>query len=364
MEIFKYMENYDYEQLVFCQDKTSGLKAIIAIHDTTLGPALGGTRMWTYDSEAAAIEDALRLAKGMTYKNAAAGLNLGGGKTVIIGDPKKDKNEAMFRAFGRYIQGMNGRYITAEDVGTTVADMDLIHQETKFVTGISPEFGSSGNPSPVTAFGVYRGIKAAAKEAFGSDSLEGKTIAVQGVGNVAYTLCEHLHREGANLIVTDINKESVNRAVEAFNAKAVDPNDIYEVKCDIYAPCALGATINDETIPLLKAKVVAGAANNQLKESRHGDVLREKGIVYAPDFVVNAGGVMNIADELNGYNKERALKKVETIYDNVMKVFEIARRDNIGTHIAAERMAEERIQTIKQSRSQFLLNSQHILQNK
>lgn len=364
MEIFKYMENYDYEQLVFCQDKTSGLKAIIAIHDTTLGPALGGTRMWTYDSEAAAIEDALRLAKGMTYKNAAAGLNLGGGKTVIIGDPKKDKNEAMFRAFGRYIQGLNGRYITAEDVGTTVADMDLIHQETKFVTGISPEFGSSGNPSPVTAFGVYRGIKAAAKEAFGSDSLEGKTIAVQGVGNVAYTLCEHLHREGANLIVTDINKESVNRAVEAFNAKAVDPNDIYEVKCDIYAPCALGATINDETIPLLKAKVVAGAANNQLKESRHGDVLREKGIVYAPDFVVNAGGVMNIADELNGYNKERALKKVETIYDNVMKVFEIARRDNIGTHIAAERMAEERIQTIKQSRSQFLLNSQHILQNK
>ncbi|QDP40548.1 Leu/Phe/Val dehydrogenase [Radiobacillus deserti] len=364
MEIFKYMETYDYEQLVFCQDKTSGLKAIIAIHDTTLGPALGGTRMWTYASEEAAIEDALRLAKGMTYKNAAAGLNLGGGKTVIIGDPRKDKNEAMFRAFGRYIQGLNGRYITAEDVGTTVADMDLIHQETNFVTGISPEFGSSGNPSPVTAFGVYKGIKAAAKEAFGSDSLEGKTIAVQGVGNVAYTLCEHLHREGASLIVTDINKESVNRAVEAFNAKAVDPDDIYEVECDIYAPCALGATINDETIPLLKAKVVAGAANNQLKESRHGDVLREKGIVYAPDFVINAGGVMNIADELNGYNKERALKKVETIYDNLMKVFDIAKRDNIGTHVAAERMAEERIQTIKQSRSQFLLNGQHILRNK
>ncbi|MYL59532.1 leucine dehydrogenase, partial [Virgibacillus halodenitrificans] len=222
MEIFTYMEKYDYEQLVFCQDKSSGLKAIIAIHDTTLGPALGGTRMWTYSSEEEAIEDALRLAKGMTYKNAAAGLNLGGGKTVIIGDPKKDKNPEMFRAFGRYIQGLNGRYITAEDVGTTVQDMDLIHMETDFVTGISAEAGSSGNPSPVTAYGVYKGMKAAAKEAFNDDSLEGKTIAVQGVGNVAYALCEYLHKEGAKLIVTDINKGAVERAVEAFNATAVD----------------------------------------------------------------------------------------------------------------------------------------------
>src|SRR4051794_27914629 len=233
MEIFKYLEQYDYEQVVFCQDKQSGLKAIIAIHDTTLGPALGGTRMWTYASEEAAIEDALRLAKGMTYKNAAAGLNLGGGKTVIIGDPRKDKNEAMFRALGRYIQGLNGRYITAEDVGTTVADMDLIHEETDYVTGLS---GSSGNPSPVTAYGIYKGIKAAAKEAYGDDSLEGKTIAVQGVGNVAFALCGHLHKEGAKLIVSDINKEAVNRAVEAFGATAVDPNDIYDVDCDIYAP--------------------------------------------------------------------------------------------------------------------------------
>lgn len=364
MEIFKYLEKFDYEQVVFCQDKQSGLKAIIAIHDTTLGPALGGTRMWTYASEEAAIEDALRLAKGMTYKNAAAGLNLGGGKTVIIGDPRKDKNEAMFRAFGRYIQGLNGRYITAEDVGTTVADMDLIHEETDYVTGISPAFGSSGNPSPVTAFGVYRGMKAAAKEAFGSDSLEGKVVAVQGVGNVAYTLCQYLHEEGAQLIVTDINKEAVNRAVEAFGALAVDPDEIYGVECDIYAPCALGATINDETIPQLKAKVIAGSANNQLKDTRHGDIIHEMGIVYAPDYVINAGGVINVADELYGYNQERAMKKVEQLYSTIEKVIEISKRDGIPTYVAADRMAEERIERIRNSRSQFLQNGHHILSHR
>jgi leucine dehydrogenase len=361
MELFKNMEIYDYEQIVFCQDKNSGLKAIIAIHDTTLGPALGGTRMWTYESEEEAIIDAMRLARGMTYKNAAAGLNLGGGKTVIIGDPRKDKSPEMFRAFGRYIQGLNGRYITAEDVGTTVEDMDLIHMETDFVTGISPEFGSSGNPSPVTAYGVYKGMKAAALEAFGSDSLEGKTVAVQGVGNVAYTLCEYLHKEGAKLIVTDINKAAVERAVEAFGAKAVDPNDIYDVDCDIYAPCALGATINDNTITRLKAKVVAGSANNQLKSTEHGDILFEKGIVYAPDYVINAGGVINVADELNGYNQTRAMKKVEGIYDSLLRVFEISKRDNIPTYVAADRMAEERIESVRKSRGQFLLNGLHTL---
>ncbi len=361
MKIFSYMEQYDYEQLLFCQDEVSGLKAIIAIHDTTLGPALGGTRMWTYESEDAAIEDALRLARGMTYKNAAAGLNLGGGKTVIIGDPRKDKNEEMFRAFGRYIQGLNGRYITAEDVGTTVADMDLIHEETDYVTGISPAFGSSGNPSPVTAYGVYRGMKAAAKEAFGSDSLEGKTIAVQGVGNVAYNMCRHLHEEGAKLIVTDINKEAVQRAVEEFGAKAVDTEEIYGVDCDIFAPCALGAIINDQTISQIKAKVIAGAANNQLKETRHGDAIHEMGIVYAPDYVINAGGVINVADELYGYNSERAMKKVEQVYNNVERVIEIAKRDHVPTYVAADRMAEERIEKMRRSRSQFLQNGQHIL---
>lgn len=362
MQLFDYMEAYDYEQLVLCQDKTSGLKAIIAIHDTTLGPALGGTRMWTYATEDAAIEDALRLAKGMTYKNAAAGLDLGGGKAVIIGDPRKDKNQEMFRVFGRYIQGLNGRYITAEDVGTTTKDMDLIHLETNFVTGTSPVTPeAAGNPSPITAYGIYNGMKAAAKEAFGSDVLEGKTIAVQGVGNVAYALCEYLHQEGAHLIVTDINKEAVKRAVENFNAKAVSPDEIYSVDCDIYSPCALGAVINDQTIPQFKAKVIAGSANNQLAEERHGDIIHELGITYAPDYVINAGGVINVADELAGYNKERALKKVGIIYQNLERVFEISGRDHIPTSIAANRMAEERINNARKSRSQFLLNEQHIL---
>jgi len=347
--------------LVFCQDKNSGLKAIICIHDTTLGPALGGTRMWNYETEEEAIEDAIRLGHGMTYKNAAAGLNLGGGKTVIIGDPLKDKNEEMFRAFGRFIQGLNGRYITAEDVGTTVADMDLIHEETDFVTGISPAFGSSGNPSPVTAYGIYIGMKAAALEAFGDDSLEGKTITVQGVGNVAYTLCKHLHEEGAKLIVTDINQDAVQRAVNDFGAVAVAPNDIYSQEADIFAPCAMGAIINDETIPQLKVKVVAGSANNQLKEERHGDELEARGIVYAPDFVINSGGVINVADELYGYNNERAMKRVETIYDSITRIFEISKRDGIPSYIAAERMAEERINRVRNSRSQFLRNGHDIL---
>ncbi|EGL83414.1 Glu/Leu/Phe/Val dehydrogenase dimerization region [Caldalkalibacillus thermarum TA2.A1] len=364
MKLFEYMEKYDYEELLFCQDKVSGLKAIICIHDTTLGPALGGCRMWTYDSEEEAIEDALRLARGMTYKAAAAGLNLGGGKSVIIGDPRKDKSEALFRSFGRFVQGLNGRYITAEDVGTTVEDMDIIHEETDYVTGISPAFGSSGNPSPVTAYGVYKGMKATAKQAWGDDSLEGKTIAVQGVGNVAYNLCRYLHEEGARLIVTDINKEAVRRAVEAFGAEAVDPDDIYSVECDIFAPCALGGVINDETIPKLKARVIAGAANNVLREERHGDLLHEMGFYYAPDYVINAGGLINVADELLGYNRDRAMKKVETIYDNVEKVFEISRRDNIPTYRAADRMAEERIQAIKNARSTFLQNPKNILNMK
>jgi len=361
MELFKYMEKYDYEQLVICQDQASGLKAIIAIHDTTLGPALGGCRMWTYASEEEAIEDALRLARGMTYKNAAAGLNLGGGKTVIIGDPFKDKNEEMFRALGRFIQGLNGRYITAEDVGTTVLDMDIIHEETNYVTGISPAFGSSGNPSPVTAYGVYLGIKASAKEAFGSEELAGKKIAVQGLGNVAYTLCEYLHKDGADLIVTDINEAAIKRVVETFGATVVAPNDIYAVEADIFAPCALGAIINDTTIPQFKFKIIAGSANNQLQESRHGQILHDKGIVYAPDYVINAGGVINVADELYGYNRERAFKRVESIYDSLLKIYEISKVENIPTYLAANRLAEERIIRVSKSRSKFLKNEKSIL---
>lgn len=256
---------------------------------------------------------------------------------------------------------MNGRYITAEDVGTTEEDMDIIHQETDFVTGISATYGSSGNPSPATAFGVYRGMKAAAKAAFGSDSLNGRTVAVQGVGNVSFTLCKYLHEEGARLIVTDINKEAVSRAVEAYGATAVDPGEIIQADCDIYAPCALGATINDESLPLLRAKVVAGAANNQLKEPRHGDALHEMGIVYAPDYVINAGGVINIADELNGYNKERAFKQIAKIYDSITRVLEISQLSGIPAYAAADQLAEERISLLRNSRSTFLRNGQHAL---
>lgn len=361
MNVFSGMIAHDYEQVIFCQDRTSGLKAVIAIHDTTLGPALGGTRMWNYETEEAAVEDVLRLSRGMTYKNAAAGLNLGGGKAVIIGDARTDKNPEMFRAFGRYIQGLNGRYITAEDVGTTVEDMDIIHQETDYVTGISQAFGASGNPSPVTAYGVYVGMKAAAKAGLGTESLSGKTIAVQGVGNVAYHLCKHLHEEGVQLIVTDIHQPSVKRAVDEFGARAVDPTEILQVDCDILAPCALGGVLNEDTLPMIKAKVIAGAANNQLNTNEDGERLQQMGIAYAPDYVINAGGVMNVADELNGYNRERAFKKVETIFDNVSRVFEIAKTEQIATYRAADRMAEERIERMRYSGGKFLQNGYHIL---
>lgn len=361
MKILEAMKQYDYEQLVFCQDESSGLKAIIAIHDTTLGPALGGIRMWSYATEEEAIVDALRLARGMTYKNAVSGLNLGGGKTVIIGDARTDKSEAMFRALGRYVEGLNGRYITAEDVGTTEEDMNNIFMETSYVTGVSPAFGSSGNPSPVTAFGVYQGMKAVTKIAYGSDSLEGKKIAIQGVGNVAYHLCKYLHEEGAKLIVTDIYEPNVERAVRDFGATSVHPDEIYDVDCDIFSPCALGAIINDETIDRLRCKIIAGSANNQLKEDRHGDLLEQKGIYYAPDYVINAGGVINVADELYGYNRERAMTKVKGIYDTIEKVFEIAKRDGIPSYQAADRLAEERIESLRKSRNMFVQKERHVL---
>ncbi len=340
MKIFDLLEQYDYEQLVFCQDKSTGLKAIIAIHDTTLGPALGGTRFWNYESEEEAIIDVLRLARGMTYKSAAAGLNLGGGKAVIIGDPDKLKSEELFRVFGRFVDGLAGRYITAEDMNIKTQDLAYVNEETDFVVGLE---GKSGDPSPVTAFGVFRGILAAADEVFGSADLTGKVVAVQGLGAVGYNLCKFLHEAGAKLIVTDIKKASIERVVNEMGATAVAPDEIFSVECDIFAPCAMGAVINDFTIDQLKCKVVAGAANNQLAEDRHGDMLREKGILYVPDFVINAGGVINVFEELKGYNRERAMSRAANIYDAVKRVFEISKRDNIPTHVAANRMAEERI---------------------
>ena len=347
MGIFEQMEKYGHEQLVFCYDKASGLKAIIGVHDTTLGPALGGTRFWAYEQEEEAITDVLRLSRGMSYKNAAMGLNLGGGKAVIWGNPREDKSEELFRAFGKFVQSLHGRYITAEDVGTNVEDMNYVLMETDSVVGRGDV---SGDPSPVTAFGVYRGMKAAARIAFGSESLKGRTVAVQGLGKVGYHLCEHLNDEGAKLVVTDIIAENVARVVKEFGAVAVSADQIYGVDCDIYAPCALGATVNDETIPQFKCKVIAGAANNQLKEPRHGEVLRDKGILYAPDFVINGGGVINVAEEFNpsGYNRDRAYARVATIYDKLMRVFRIAQEQQISTARAADVMAEERIHKIHQ----------------
>ena len=350
-KLFERLELDDYEQVVFNYDEASGLKAIIAIHDTTLGPALGGTRIWNYDSEEEALNDVLRLSKGMTYKSAAAGLNLGGGKAVIIGDPEEIKSEELWRAYGRFVQSLNGRYITAEDVNTTVDDMEIVAEETGFVTGLP---STSGDPSPVTALGTFHGIRAAAEEVYGSDDLSGKVVAVQGVGHVGQNLVRHLKKAGADVVITDIKQENIDAVVEEFGVKVVEPGKIYSVNCDIFAPCALGAVINDDTIPQLKCDIVAGAANNVLEEKRHGDMLEEKGIAYAPDYVINAGGVINVYDELIGYNRERALRRTKNIFDNIKKVFKISNRDNIPTYEAADIMAEERIENIGNVRRNYI----------
>ncbi|MEY4568228.1 MAG: hypothetical protein RLY14_3198 [Planctomycetota bacterium] len=346
----------EHEQVVFCHNKDVGLKAIIAIHNTALGPALGGTRMWNYKNEEEALIDVLRLSKGMTFKAACSGLNLGGGKAVIIGDPKTQKSEALFRAFGRFVNSLNGRYITAEDVGTTVREMEYVFMETPWVTGIPKAFGGSGDPSPYTAHGVLMGVKASVKEKMDQDSLKGVRVAVQGLGNVGYHLVEYLAKEQAVITVTDIDAEKCKKVASQFGAKAVSPDEIISQEVDVFSPCALGAVINDQSITKLKSKIVCGGANNQLAESRHGDMLREMGILYAPDYVTNAGGLMNVFVELEGYSPDRALDKTVQVYDNLMQVFAIAKRDGIGTHVAADRMAEERIALIgklKQSHQGF-----------
>ncbi len=350
--VLELMEEEDYEQVVFNYDETSGLKAIICIHDTTLGPALGGTRMWNYDSEEEALIDVLRLARGMTYKAAAAGLNLGGGKAVVIGDAEEDKSEELWRSFGRFVQSLQGRYITAEDVNTTVNDMAFVNEETDYVTGLP---GTSGDPSPVTAYGVYQSMKASVEEVYGTTDLSGKKVAVQGVGSVGYYLCEYLYEEGARLIVTDIKEERVKRVQKEFEAKAVETDEIYGVDCDIFAPTALGAVINDDTIPQLTCDIVCGGANNVLAEERHGDILDEKDILYAPDYVANAGGLMNVYQELQGYDKEKAMNRATGIFDNIKNVYEISKRDNIPTYKAADILAEERIEKIKNVRSNHII---------
>jgi leucine dehydrogenase len=343
VDIFESMRAFGHEQLLLSHDPSCGYYGIIAIHDTTLGPALGGTRFWQYRNTEEAVTDALRLARGMTYKAAVAGINLGGGKSVILGDNRRVDREALFRAHGRFVETLNGRYITAEDIGTSPTDMEYIKLETDHVAGL---LGLSGDPSPVTAYGVYVGMKAAAKARWGGDTLEGKTVAVQGVGNVAYHLCRHLHGDGVRLIATDIRPEKVKRVVDEFGARAVDPEAIYDQTADVYAPCALGATINDETIPRLKVQIIAGAANNQLAEDRHGDELEKREVLYAPDYVINGGGVINVYGELNRWPAERSLKKAGEIYETLLRIFEIARTERIPTYRAADRLAEQRLAAV------------------
>jgi leucine dehydrogenase len=342
-QLFELMSEMGHEQVVMCHDKASGYRSVIAIHDTTLGPALGGARFWKYGSDEEAIVDALRLSRGMTYKNAVAGLNLGGGKAVIIGDNRTTQRELLFRAHGRFVDSLGGRYITAEDVGTSTADMDFVHMETDYVTGLEAK---SGDPSPVTAHGVFRAIQASATHRWDSENLEGRAIAVQGLGHVGYYLCKELSDAGAKIIGTDIDATRVDAVVKAFGVKPVEPGEIYGVKADIFAPCALGAILNDQTIPQLKVEIVAGGANNQLLEERHGDLLEERGILYAPDYVANAGGVINVYSELAGWTSARALRKADEIYDTLLGVFEIAREQGIPTYQAADRLAERRIKAV------------------
>ena len=353
MNLFETIHTTEHEQVVFCHNKDAGLKGIIAIHNTALGPALGGLRMWPYATEQEAMDDVLRLSRGMTYKAAVAGLNLGGGKSVLIGDPRTDKSEALFRAFGRFIDSLNGRYITAEDVGIDVNDMEYVFQETDNCVGVHQVHGGSGDPSPFTAFGTLQGIRASLQRKFGNEEVANYSYAVQGVGHVGFELVKLLRNEGARVFVTDINEKAVNQCVE-LGCEAVGLEDIYDVDADVFCPTALGAVVNEQTIPRFKFKIVCGAANNQLATDECGDELESRGIIYAPDYAVNAGGLMNVSIEFEGYNRERAKRMMRTIYYNVSKIFQIAERDNIPTWKAADRMAEERVATIGKLKLPFM----------
>jgi len=337
MAFFDLADFDNHEQVVFCSDEKSGFKAIIAVHSTALGPAVGGCRMWDYASDEDALVDALRLSKGMTYKNAMAGLKMGGGKSVIIGDAKAIKSEALFKAFGEALNGLNGRYLSAEDVNITTADIAITNTVTPFVTGTE---GKSGDPGPFTALGTFLGVKACVKHKFNRDDLSGLKVAVQGLGSVGYGLCEYLHKAGVELFVTDINQVALDKAATELGATIVGLDDIYEQDVDVYAPCALGASINDDTIKRIKASIIAGCANNQLAEPRHDQALVDAEILYAPDYVINAGGIINISFEEN-YCAEKATKKVEEIYHTLLDVFTKADQQNKPTGIIADEMARE-----------------------
>jgi leucine dehydrogenase len=350
-DLFGLLSGHGHEQVSLYHDPASGYRGIIAIHDTRLGPALGGTRFWNYHDDREALVDALRLSRGMTYKAAVAGLNLGGGKSVIIGDNKTTRREPIFRAHGRHVESLNGRYITAEDVGTSTTDMEFIRAETEHVTGL---LGKSGDPSPVTAYGVYRGIKACAHVRYGSDSLSGKAVVVQGCGHVGYSLCKLLFEDGAKLFVADIDPQRVKTVVQDFKAVALKEEDVYRQQADIFAPCALGAVVNDTTLPQFKVDIIAGAANNQLAEDRHGQQLESQGILYAPDYVINGGGLINVNAELHGWSLERARNKAGEIYDTILRVFDIAKEERIPSYQAADRLAEQRIAAVAAVRQNFV----------
>lgn len=343
--VLEQMSFKNHEQIVFCQDEATGLRAIIAIHNTVMGPALGGTRMWMYDNEAQALNDVMRLSRGMTYKASISGLNLGGGKAVIIGDSRTQKNEALMRRFGRFVDSLDGKYITAEDVGMGPADMEWINDETDHVAGLPESLGGGGDPSPVTAYGVYMGMKAAAKKAYGSDDLGGKKVLVQGAGHVGQYLVDYLVKEGAVVSISDIFQDKIDGVLKEYpHVAVVDPNEVYTQDMDIYAPCALGATVNDDTLAQLKCQVIAGAANNQLKdEVKHGQAVMDKGIIYAPDFLINAGGLINCYSELEGYNRDRAFDKTRKIYDTTLDILNLSQDKGIPTYQAANEMAEARI---------------------
>ena len=346
--IFGTLARLGHEQVVFCHDEATGLKAIIAIHNTVLGPALGGTRMWSYGSEQEALTDVLRLSRGMTFKAAISGINLGGGKAVIIGDAKTMKTEAFLRRFGKFVNSLNGKYITAEDVNMKTSDMEYINMETRYVTGLPESMGGGGDPSPVTAYGVYLGMKATAKKVFGTDSLAGKRVAVQGVGQVGMHLVEHLVKEEAKVWITDLFEDKVKAVAAQYGVKAVGQEEIYDLDVDIYAPCALGATVNDDTIPRLRCSIIAGAANNQLKdELKHGYMLMDRSITYAPDFLINAGGLINVYNEYQGnYSRNRVFTQAEKIYNTCLSILTLAGQEKISSQEAAIKLAEKRIADI------------------
>jgi len=352
--IFNQLELFGHKKVVFCSDPDTGLKAIIAIHDTTLGPALGGTRMWAYKTEQDALQDVLRLSKSMTYKAAISGLNLGGGKAVIIGDSRKDKTEALMRKFGRFIKNLNGEFITAEDVGTNPRDMEYIRMETEHVTGVPETMGGSGDPSPITALGVFMGIKACVKQLYGSETLTGRSVIVQGIGNVGENLVKLLRDENAKVYVSDINEERTGQVSKKYGAEAVSNNSIFDIDADIYSPCALGATVNTYTINKLKCAIIAGSANNQLEdESVHGQMLLDKGILFAPDYVINAGGIINCYSELMGFSRKRTMQLTENIYEATRNILKLSKAESISTIQAANKIAEDRILAIKKVKSTY-----------